>query len=389
MPIVYLTGFNGTAFLHNQQLANLTFSNSDTAVMAVKSVDNGINRIFGQFNVADSAGPRFAALGRKLSNTNYSGNPFITVGPSSTDANSGCLAISANLGNPSDWYAGWGMYLGELGFTSETSYRVGVRVHRPNRFSVYPFYISTLAANALSVARYQVAQPLGTEKYYEVEWLADTKTLNFYVDDELVITTGPGFSTYNPWESISFIQETYNSNVSLNGTVLEFKDLYIQRIDSAADVRLGSATRVWSFKPVTDDQVSYLRPPAYNSNAAVAAMPMFANPMAVPNTTSVFLSATELGQFDLYNTDATDIGAKLATIEAVQVRGYGMNPLAGTRQFSTRATLNGVLSEADPISVPYNSGYRHSRLILPSDPNGTRWTPETVAALKIGTQVKA
>jgi hypothetical protein len=210
-----------------------------------------------------------------------------------------------------------------------------------------------------------------------------------YIDDELVTTTGPGFTTYNPWESICFFKEVYNGGTPIAGTNMEFKDLYIQRIDSAADIRLGSATRVWAFKPSSDDDVSYLRPPAFNSNAAVAAGDMFANPTAIPNPSTSFLSATELGQYDMYNTNAEDIAVKLATIEAVQVRGYGQNPLAGTRQFSSRVTLNGILAEADPIAVPFNTGFRHSRLLMTNDPNGTRWTPATVAALKIGTQVKA
>jgi hypothetical protein len=390
MPIVSLTGFNGTAFAHNQQLSNLVINNNMyNASMTLLPVDNGINRVFGQFNVNDSPGPRFAALGSKYSTPTYVGNPFITVGPSSTDANSGCLAISANLGNSSDWWCGWGMYFGELGFTSTTSYRVGLRVYQANRFSPYAMQVSVMSTNARSLVRFQNDQPLGTEKYYEFEWFADTKTFNMYIDDELVTTTGPGFTTYNPWESICFFKEVYNGGTPIAGTNMEFKDLYIQRIDSAADIRLGSATRVWAFKPSSDDDVSYLRPPAFNSNAAVAAGDMFANPTAIPNPSTSFLSATELGQYDMYNTNAEDIAVKLATIEAVQVRGYGQNPLAGTRQFSSRVTLNGILAEADPIAVPFNTGFRHSRLLMTNDPNGTRWTPATVAALKIGTQVKA
>lgn len=390
MPIVYLTGFNGTSFLHNQRLSNLVITTAmGNTAMTVLPVDNGPNRIFGQFNNNDSPGPRFAAIGGRYSTASYVGNPHISVGPSSTDNNSGSIAIAGDLGNPSVWWCGWGMFLGELGFTSETSFRIGVRVFQANRFSPYALNVSTLSTNARNIVRLSYNQPLGTEKYWEVEWFADTQTLNLYIDDELIITTGPGFTTYNPWESICFYKEVYNGNTPINGTNMEFKDLYIQRIDSAADVRLGSATRVWAFKPASDDDVSYLRPAAFNSNAAVAAGPMFANTEPTPGTTTSFLSATELGQYDMYNTDATNIAVKLATIEAVQIRGYGRNPLAGNRQFSSRATLNGVLSEADPITVPYNTGYRHSRLIMPSDPNGTRWTPATVMALKIGTQVKS
>lgn len=390
MPIVYFAGFNGTSYLHTQRLSNLVINNSMSYTgMTLLSTDNGINRIFGQLNGGDSPGPNIVGMGRRFGNVSYAGSVFVTVGPSSTDANSSCLAITGDLGNPSDWIMGWGMYFSELGFTATTSFRVGFRMFRPNRYTNFPFKIADLTSNVEQHVRLQFTAAQGSENYYEVEWFADTKTLNLYIDDELVTTTGPNFTTYNPWVSFSVFTEVYNGNTARGDTHSEFKDLYVQRIDSEADVRLGSATRVWPFLPTTDDDVSYLRPAGYNSNAAVAALTMFGNASPLPSLSSVFLSATEIGQYDMYNTNADGIASKLATIEAVQVRGYGMNPLAGNRQFSTRVSLNGSLAEAPPIVVQYNTGYRHSRLILNADPNGTRWTPATVAALKIGTQVKA
>lgn len=395
MPVVYLCGFNGTSYAsHLQGMTNLTIATNSPSVMTVLPFDNGINRMFGFYDTNEAPAPLFAALGRKYNNNNYNGYVSVSIGPSSTDPTVSSIALHGNLGSPSDYFIGWGMSFAQLGFTASTSFRVGFRLWRRNAFNgtsgSYAFRVSNLAANAQNVARLSMDWVLGKEVYVEVEWLANTKTLNMYVDDEMVQTTGPNFTTYNPWESISFYTEVYNGGTAINNTHSEFKDLYIQRIDSPADVRLGSATRVWPFQPASDDDVQYLRPAGFNSNAAVAAKSMTANTIPQPSPNTDFLSATEVGQHDMYNTDATGISSKLATVEGVAIRSYALNPLAGTRVFGVRASLNGVLTEAPtPTSIPSNTGYKLNQMVMTVDPNGSRWTPATVAALKIGTKLKS
>lgn len=285
----------------------------------------------------------------------------LSVGPSATDPSVSSIGLYGNLGTASDYFIGWGMDFSQMGWDATTSFRVGVRAWRRNAFTgvdgAYALRVSDLTGNAQNVSRLSMNWVLGKEVYIEVEWMADTKTLNMYVDDEMVQTTGPNFTTYNPWTSISFYTEVYNSGVSISNTHCEFKDLYVQRIDSSADVRLGSATRVWPFRPASDDDVQYLRPAGFNSNAAVAAKGMTANTIPQPSPNTDFLSATEIGQYDMYNTDATGISSKLATVEGVAIRSYALNPLAGSRVFGVRASLNGVVAEAPtPTTIPSNIG---------------------------------
>lgn len=395
MPVVFLTGFNGSMLTHNDYgRPNLFLQNSDPYnQLVVKSSENGVNLMWGNYTANDMLAPRFCVIGRRWGNTTYNGYPSLTMGPSTTDPTAKCIAFYCNFGNPCDWRMGWGMYFAPLGFTADTSFRVGVRVFRNNSLSgTYPLLIGDMTTNAESTSRFTYQWGKGKEVYLEVEWYADSKTLNLYIDDELVQTTGPGFTTYVPTQGISFLSELYNSNNPASVIHSEYKDVYIQRIDSAADIRLGSATKVWPFYPSSDDAVEYLRPAGYNSNAAVAALPMRndSNTPPMPNPTTAFLSATDIGQSDMYNTNASGIAAKLSTIEAVMLRTYALNPLTGTRQMTVKASLNGVVTESPSSTVPNDvSGFRLKSLIMTSDPNGTRWTPSTVAALKIGTQVKS
>lgn len=395
MPVVFLTGFNGSTLTHSDYgRPNLYLQNSDPYnQLIVKSAENGVNLMWGNYTANDMLAPRFCVIGRRWGNTSYNGYPSLTMGPSTTDPTAKCIAFYCNFGNPCDWRMGWGMYFAPLGFTVDTSFRVGVRVFRQNSLSGdYPLLIGDMTTNAESTSRFTYAWTKGKEVYLEVEWYADTKTLNLYIDDELVQTTGPGFTTYVPTQGISFLSELYNSNNAASVIHSEYKDVYVQRIDSAADIRLGSATKVWPFYPSSDDAVEYLRPAGYNSNAAVAALPMRndSNTPPLPNPTTAFLSATDIGQSDMYNTNATGIASKLSTVEAVMIRTYALNPLTGTRQMTVKASLNGVVAESPLSTVPNDTtGFRLKSLIMTSDPNGTRWTPSTVAALKIGTQVKS
>lgn len=398
MPVVYLCGFNGHAYASHAQSAggtNLTLSqNNAGSTLIVGSPDNGINRMFGYYDTNEPNAPTFVMIGRKHNNNTMNGYVSLTMGPSTTDPTVSSLSFYGALGTVSDYFLGWGMRFDTLGWTSSTSFRVGVRVYRRNAFTgvdgAYAFRISNVSTDAQSVSRLYRNYVLGEEVYIEVEWLADSKTLNLYVDDEMVQTTGPNFTTYNPWESISFYTEVYNGGTVISNTHTEFKDLYVQRIDSEADIRLGSATRVWPFRPASDDDVQYLRPSGFNSNAAVAAKGMTANTVPQPSPNTDFLSATEIGQHDMYNTDATNISAKLATVEGVAIRSYAANPLAGTRSFAVRAILNGSLAEAPKATtITSNTGFKINQMLLTSDPNGTRWTPATVAALKIGTTLKS
>lgn len=395
MPVVFLTGFNGSAMTHaNYGMPNLFISNSDPYnQLVVKSPDNAVNLMWGYRTANDMPAPQICVIGRKWGNSSYNGYPSLTMGPSTTDPTAKCIAFYCNFGNPSDWRMGWGMYFSYLGFTASTSFRVGVRVFRNNTLTgTYPLLIGDMNTNAETTSRFTYNWEKGKEVYLEVEWYADTKTLNLYIDDELVQTTGPGFTTYNPTQGISFLAELYNSNTAINAIHSEYKDVYVQRIDSEADIRLGSATKVWPFFPNSDDEVEYLRPAGYNSNAAVAALPMNnnSNTPPMPNPTTAFLSATDIGQSDMYNTNATGIATKLSTVEAVMIRTYALNPLTGTRQMTVKASLNGVVAESPLSTVPNDtSGFRLKSLIMTSDPNGTRWTPSTVSALKIGTQVKS
>ncbi|HFW0241337.1 TPA: hypothetical protein ACIAR9_000956, partial [Salmonella enterica subsp. enterica serovar Poona] len=273
-------------------------------------------------------------------------------------------------------------------------FRIGRATHPTNQIG-YQVYICPAAINEANGQNlYGVSLVAGQpENYMEVEWLADTKTLNIYQNDELV-SSRTNYTANDMSYGIILMCEHYvgaaYSTTPYFG--FELRDMYLQKIVSDADQRLGSSTKVYAFNPVTDDVVQFSRPDGYSSNAAVAVTPIAnggVNP--IPSVTAAILGADVVGQQDLYNIDISKVSSRLASVEAVNVRTMARNPLLGNRRVAAIAKSGATQTQSENTSPLEQGGlWRFNTLQMVSDPaDGARWNLTKLAGLKVGTKFVA
>lgn len=408
MPVVWHCGFNG--FINNtmsQGQAGLVITTNNTqASSTAMDSNNMINNVFGRGGKGDQNGgalPLIRYYGRKYTpgGSYVASYVFGRVKPSFFDNSVPCL--SNELYQPttlSDWFAGWEFRIDTL-FPNDyatASWRIGFRIGRathPTYQIGYNVQICPAGINAAeTVTLFTVPIAAGQpEKYVEIEWISDTKTLNIYQDDELV-STRPNFTASSMAYGFIMMCELYVGN-SFSTTPFfgfEVRDMYIQRILSDADQRLGSSTRVYTFNPVTDDVVQFARPEGFDSNASVVLTPIGSvGTTPAPSVTTAVLSGDVVGQQDLYNVDISKVSTRLASVEAVNIRTMARNPLLGNRQSAAIAKSGATQTQSDKTSKLEQGGlWRFNTLQMVSDPaDGSRWTLAKLAGLKVGTKFVA
>ncbi|EKO7480271.1 hypothetical protein P0673_004603 [Salmonella enterica] len=409
MPVVWHCGFNG--IINNTMnigQANLFIHTGDTGTVShTLSSDNLINNIFGRGGIGNQNGgllPLITYYGRKgYSGAGYgSSYVFGRVKPSFFDNSVPCLSSELSQpANQSDWFGGWQFRIDLCWPSAErltTSWRMGFRIGRathPTYQNPYQVFICPAAINEANGQNlYSISVQAGqNEKYMEVEWLADTKTLNIYQDDELV-SSRTNYTANDMSYGLILMCEHYVSSQTSSTPFFgfELRDMYIQKIVSDADQRLGSSTKVYAFNPVTDDVVQFSRPDGYSSNAAVAVTPIAnggVNP--IPSVTAAILGADVVGQQDLYNIDISKVSSRLASVEAVNVRTMARNPLLGNRRVAAIAKSGATQTESENTSTLEQGGlWRFNTLQMVSDPaDGSRWNLTKLAGLKVGTKFVA
>ncbi|EDW7725067.1 hypothetical protein GTR06_004578 [Salmonella enterica] len=409
MPVVWHCGFNG--IINNTMnigQSNLFINNTDTATVSHQlSADNLINNIFGRGGVGNQNGgllPMITYYGRKWTSNGSYGSSYVfgRVKPSFFDNSVPCLSSELSQpANNSDWWGGWQFRIDLCWPSAErltTSWRMGFRIGRathPTNQIGYQVYICPAAMNEANGQNlYGVSLVAGQpENYMEVEWLADTKTLNIYQNDELV-SSRTNYTANDMSYGIILMCEHYvgatYSTTPFFG--FELRDMYLQKIVSDADQRLGSSTKVYAFNPVTDDVVQFSRPDGYSSNAAVAVTPIAnggSNP--TPSVAAAILGADVVGQQDLYNIDISKVSSRLASVEAVNVRTMARNPLLGNRQAAAIAKSGATQTQSENTSPLEQGGlWRFNTLQMVSDPaDGARWNLTKLAGLKVGTKFVA
>lgn len=409
MPVVWHCGFNGIINnTMNQGQSNLFINTNDTAAASHQlSADNLINNIFGRGGIGNQNGgllPMITYYGRKWTSNGAYGSSYVfgRVKPSFFDNSVPCLSSELSQpSNQSDWWGGWQFRIDLCWPSAErltTSWRMGFRIGRathPTYQIPYGVYICPAGMNEANGQNlYAIPMAAGqNEKYMEVEWFADTKTLNIYQDDEL-ISSRTNYTANDMSYGITLMCEHYvSSNASSTPFFgFELRDLYIQKIVSDADQRLGSSTKVYAFNPVTDDVVQFSRPDGYSSNAAVTVTPIAnggINP--TPSVTAAILGADVVGQQDLYNIDISKVSSRLASVEAVNVRTMARNPLLGNRQAAAIAKSGATQTQSENTSPLEQGGlWRFNTLQMVSDPaDGSRWNLTKLAGLKVGTKFVA
>lgn len=409
MPVVWHCGFNGIVNnTMNQGQTNLFIGNGDTGTVSHSlSADNLINNVFGRGGTGTQNGgllPMITYYGRKWTSNGSYGTSYVfgRVKPSFFDNSVPCLSSEQSQpANQSDWWGGWQFRIDLCWPSAErltASWRMGFRIGRathPTYQIGYQVYICPATLNEANGQNlYAIPVVAGqNEKYVEVEWFADTKTLNIYQDDEL-ISSRTNYTANDMSYGIILMCEHYvgatTSTTPFFG--FELRDMYLQKIVSDADQRLGSSTKVYAFNPVTDDVVEFSRPDGYSSNAAVAVTPIAnggVNP--IPSVTAAILGADVVGQQDLYNIDISKVSSRLASVEAVNVRTMARNPLLGNRRAAAIAKSGATQTESENTSTLEQGGlWRFNTLQMVSDPaDGSRWNLTKLAGLKVGTKFVA
>lgn len=409
MPVVWHCGFNGVV---NNTMgmgqSNLYIGNSDTvATSHFLSYDNLINNVFGRGGKGDQNGgflPGITYYGRKWTSNGAYGSSYVfgRVKPSFFDNSVPCLSSEMSQpSNQSDWWGGWAFRV-DLCFPvaerATASWRLGFRIGRakhPTYDIGYNVYVCPVMTEANTQSLYNI--PVGSgnlpEKYVEVEWFADTKSLNIYADDELV-SSRTNYTANDMSLGIILMCEHYVGSTTSQTPFFgfEIRDMYIQRILSEADQRLGSSTKVYAFNPVTDDAVQFTRPDGYASNASVVQTPIASGGITpTPSVAAAILRADVVGQQDLYNIDISKVSSRLASIEAVNVRTMARNPLLGSRQSAAIAKSGAAQTQSENTSTLEQGGlWRFNTLQMVSDPaDGARWNLTKLAGLKVGTKFVA
>ncbi|AQY55211.1 hypothetical protein BSPM4_0035 [Salmonella phage BSPM4] len=408
MPVVWHCGFNG--FINNasgQGQSNLFINSNDTGTVSHSlSSDNLINHVFGRGNGNQNGGllPMITYYGRKWSSSGSYGSSYIfgRVKPSFFDNSVPCLSTEQyQPSNQSDWLGGWQFRIDLCWPSAErltTSWRMGFRIGRATHPTYQIPYQVLICPATISEANgqnlYSISLTAGQdEKYMEVEWLADTKTLNIYLNDELVSTRTNYTANDMSYGLILMCEHYVGSTTSATPFFgFELRDMYVQKIVSDADQRLGSSTKVYAFNPVNDDVVQFSRPDAYSSNAAVAVTPIAPGGITpTPSQSPAILGADVVGQQDLYNIDISKVSTRLASIEAVNVRTMARNPLLGNRQSAAIAKSGATQTQSENTSTLEQGGlWRFNTLQMVSDPaDGSRWNLTKLAGLKVGTKFVA
>ncbi|EAA4270109.1 hypothetical protein DP815_21620 [Salmonella enterica subsp. enterica serovar Mikawasima] len=408
MPVVWHCGFNGIInnTMNIGQAGLFINTNDTTSVSHTLSNDNLINNIFGRGNGTQNGGllPLINYYGRKWSSSSGYGSSYVfgRVKPSFFDNSVPCLSSEQSQpANQSDWFGGWQFRIDLCWPSAErltTSWRMGFRIGRathptyqiPSQVFVCPAAINEANAQNLYAISVVAGQ---NEKYMEVEWIADTKTLNIYQDDELVSSRTNYTANDMSFGIILMCEHYVGGNTSSTPFFgFELRDMYIQKIVSDADQRLGSSTKVYAFNPVTDDVVQFSRPDGYSSNAAVAVTPIANGGVTpIPSVTAAILGADVVGQQDLYNIDISKVSSRLASVEAVNVRTMARNPLLGSRRVAAIAKSGATQTQSENTSTLEQGGlWRFNTLQMVSDPaDGSRWNLTKLAGLKVGTKFVA
>lgn len=401
MPILWMSSFSGVKpFTYGKNTLISTVNN--WSVPTKLGPDNILNRIFGSGTGAPGGdngggGPYITAVGKKATPaSSYSASCGIGVAPSSFDPSSNCLTFSIFNGT-NDYKFGISFWVRGFIPTDTTSYRVGMRVGVPATYtgSLFypcqfgPFDMSHTNDNSASYAWYKIDLPpyKGLEFYLEYEWDHVSGKITIYIDDVMVASVantgsyagGGGFTLSNIFYSGSG-----------QSVMMELRDMYIQRIDSPADKRLGSNTSVRQVRLLGDDAVDFERPAGFETNADVAGLPLRNPAYSTSNPKDDgLLGATATGQRDLYSLDKGSVSSTLSAVEAVQVRTMASNRGTGVRNFGAIASSGSVTVDAAATSAaPSDTESTFNTLVMTADPaDGQRWDMTRLGNLKVGSKL--
>lgn len=425
MPIEHITSFSGlnmrmegsfgtastTGFLN---LAVHKDSPTGPAGIRRLSESNMISYNFGVYATGSSniaVGMRYSLIGGRFNTGQTYTSAFFTLrtGPRELDATQYAIigTLKCQPSSYADFYGGTCLFPYDNVDPGVDSFRFGYRIRQRNsQTNTIPLITICSCTTSPPTAIGSTSIDKGHDCYLEFEWTRTGATvgsqyygvLKIYVDDAVINTiTNP---TYDP-RFCGWYKECYTTQTQVGSTLtyvddFEVYDMYFQRVKSAADTRPGPLTSVVCAVPATDASVEFTRPSGYNSNASVASGPMRAdniNTLIAPYDPLRFLSATAIGQQDMYNIDGTAIKSRVSNIAAVVARSWARNTGSGLRGHTSHLAAGGV--EATPGFATIlqanetNYGYRTSWTppISVNPATGQRWIPADLDTVTIGAKL--
>lgn len=425
MPIEYITSFSGMNMRMEDLTASSTGSWSNMYVNAATAAGTNAIRRWSEANVLSynfgvyatgsaisTVGMRFSLIGARFNNNQTYTSAYFTlrVGPRELDATQSAIigTLKCQPTSYCDFYGGTCIFPYENAELTSGSFRWGYRFRQRNSQTTTYSTIYLARSESTPVQNVVTVQGIvkGADCYIEFEWIntaPSVGTQNYgkftvYVDDVVMYTvTNPNFDVrFLGWYKECYTQVTQSGNNMTYVDDFEVYDVYFQRILSSADTRPGPLTSVVCAPPISDAGVEFTRPAGYNSNASVASGTLKVSNLGYytePSQAGKFLSATAVGQQDMYNVDATAVKARVSTIAAVVVRSWARNTGSGLRGHSSHLAAGGV--EATPgftSSLPaneVNAGYKPSWTlpILVNPATGQRWVPADLDTVTIGAKL--
>lgn len=429
MPVVFFTGFNSPAMDLNEVSswsANSAWYNlyipGSVANYGIDAVSRNSENNLLTWNTgifAPSAGSkpitaekteiRIAQVGARWNsyNSQYYYNSWcgLYLGRKELDATQGCVIgyLANNASVPTDYVLGMAIFPYYGIDHKVTSYRLGYRIrNRLDATSDYNVYFFCEGKGSNPASQRLSANPAlakGADMYVEWEWDAPSKTLKLYIDDVAVVSES---ASYDP-RICGFYLEVYNSASNNQATntrftrFFEVTDLYLQVVGSgpvASEPRLGSLTTVARVKLKADAGVQFSRPAGYETNNSVANYPVVSADLKTKVDVGAegrYLSATAVGQQDLYTIDASAVKARMAVIHGVKVTSYGNNAASGLRGETAKivmgsAEVKGVEQELPANDVTYKM--RPCVAVSPVNPStNQKWTSADLDTVKVGVKV--
>lgn len=425
MPIEHITSFSGLDMRMDGSFGTASITgytnlsvNKDSLAgpsgIRRFSESNMISYNFGVYATGSSniaVGMRYSLIGGRFNTGQTYTSAFFTLrtGPRELDATQYAIigTLKCQPSSYADFYGGTCLFPYDNVDPGVDSFRFGYRIRQRNsQTNTIPLLTICTCSTSPPTAIGSTSIGKGQDCFLEFEWTRTGATvgstyygvLKVYVDDIVINTlTNP---TYDP-RFCGWYKECYTNTTQVGANLtyvddFEVYDMYFQRVTSPADTRPGPLTSVVCALPVSDASVEFTRPSGYNSNASVAAGRMKADNVVTyvaPFDPLRYLSATAIGQQDMYNIDATAIKSRVSNIAAVVARSWARNSGAGLRGHTSRLAAGGV--EATPgfaTSLPANEanyGYRASwtAALLVNPATGQRWIPADLDTVTIGAKL--
>lgn len=245
--------------------------------------------------------------------------------------------------------------------------------------------VSTGVSNAYVPSTY--VYTINTDIYLEVEVDTVNNLVRVWVDDLLIIDTAfdPGIlalakAQYDAGWGLMLSRA--HGSTSANIPTCAIRDFYNLAVDEVAPFqRLGPTTQVIGELPTGDAQAQFTRPGGYDSNAAVAALPV------VPTPTD-YLTGDSVGQEDRYTVADSVVATAASQVYAVGVKTQVANYAAAAHEMGATVGDGSDFETISMGSVAPGIGFTNKAAYFATNPASEEpWTPQEAADAEFGLKI--